>query len=113
MGLVLDFKMSVPPTPKRKFVRRLRTWKLSDPSCSDKFGKAFCKACGNHKEVDHCKKCGIQIECSFCGAHKEPLCVACLHMETEEEKMQRKLVKEKFVVNAREQTTEEIWSRLH
>ena len=81
--LVLDFKMSVPPTPKRKFVPRLRTWKLSDPSCSDEFGKAFCKACGNHKEVDHCKKCGIQIECTFCGAHKEPLCVACLQMETE------------------------------
>ena len=47
--LVCDFKVHIPPQKKRKFVPRLRTWKLRDPATASKFYGAFkAKVCADN-----------------------------------------------------------------
>ena len=39
--LVCDFTVRIPPQKKRKFVPRLRTWKLNDPAVASRFCETF------------------------------------------------------------------------
>ena len=39
--LVCDFNVRIPPQKKRKFVPRLRTWKLNKPAVVSRFYDAF------------------------------------------------------------------------
>ena len=42
--LVCDFKVDIPPQRKKKFVPRLRTWRLKDPAVQQEFYEAFTAA---------------------------------------------------------------------
>ena len=39
--LVGDFRVSVPPKPKRKFVPRIKVWKLRDPEKQAELSEVF------------------------------------------------------------------------
>ena len=39
--LVGDFRVSIPPKPKRKFVPRIKLWKLRDPEKQAKLSEVF------------------------------------------------------------------------
>ena len=39
--LVGDFRVSIPPQPKRKFVPRIKVWKLRDPEKQAELSEVF------------------------------------------------------------------------
>ena len=39
--LVGDFRVSIPPQPKRKFVPRIKVWKLRDPGMQAELSEVF------------------------------------------------------------------------
>ena len=50
--LVADFRVSVPPQPKRKFVPRIKVWKLGDPEKQAELSEGF-KAKTQDNELSH------------------------------------------------------------